>query len=81
MNNEHASLNELNRLSRELGPLAGGIKVTMTVMIYCDTVWITAFDEPFCSEAILELAHVDSLIEMLTWAAEEAYRRQDSDAV
>jgi hypothetical protein len=56
-------------------------KVTMTVMAYRDAVWITTFDEPFCSEAILELAHVDSLIEMLTWAAEEARRYQDGDAV
>jgi hypothetical protein len=58
-----------------------GAKVTITIVVYRDTVWITAFDEAFCSAASLELAHVDSLIEMLTWAAEEARRYQDGDAV
>jgi hypothetical protein len=58
-----------------------GAKVTMTVMVCRDTVWITTFDEPCSSEAILELPHVDSLVEMLTWAAEEARRCQDGDAV
>jgi hypothetical protein len=58
-----------------------GAKVTMTVMVYRDTVWITTFDEPFSTEAILELAHVDILVEMLTWAVEEARKYQDGDAV
>ncbi len=54
-----------------------GSKVTMTVMVYRDTVRVITFDEPFSAEAILELAHVDSMIEMLAWAAEEARRYQD----
>lgn len=60
-----------------------GTKVTMTVMVYRDTVWVTTFDEPFSAESILELAHVDSMIEVLTWAAEEARRYQDkaSDSI
>jgi hypothetical protein len=54
-----------------------GSKVTMTVMVYRDTVRVITFDEPFSAEAILELAHVDSVIEMLAWAAKEARRYQD----
>lgn len=53
----------------------------MTVMVYRDTVRVITFDEPFSAEAILELAHVDSMIEMLAWAAEEARRYQDGDAL
>ncbi len=49
----------------------------MTVMVYRDTVRVITFDEPFSSETILELVHVDSMIEMLTWAAKEARRYQD----
>jgi len=58
-----------------------GAKVTMTVWVYRDTVWVTTFDAPFSAEAILELAQVESLVEMLTWAAGEARRyQQDGDA-
>lgn len=58
-----------------------GAKVTVTVRVYRDTVWITTFDEPFSTEAILELAHVGSLVEMLTWAVGEARSyQQDGDA-
>lgn len=56
-------------------------KVTMTVMVYRDTVWVTTFDEPFFSEAILELAHVESLVGMLTWAGDQARSYQDGYAV
>ncbi|MBV9140732.1 MAG: hypothetical protein JO115_07425 [Pseudonocardiales bacterium] len=53
----------------------------MTVWVYRDTVWVTTFDAPFSAEAILELAQVESLVEMLTWAAGEARRyQQDGDA-
>jgi hypothetical protein len=58
-----------------------GAKVTMTVMVYRDTVWVTTFDEPFFSEAILEVVHVESLVGMLTWAGEEARRYQAGNAV
>jgi hypothetical protein len=53
----------------------------MTVMVYRDTVWVTTFDEPFFSEAILKVAHVESLVGMLTWAGEEARRYQAGNAV
>lgn len=53
----------------------------MTVMVYRDTVLVCTFDEPFFSEAILELAHVDSLIDTLTWAADQARRYRDGGAV
>lgn len=42
------------------------------VDVHRGTVWLTSFDCPFTSEAILEPAQVDSLIDLLARAAEEA---------
>jgi hypothetical protein len=53
----------------------------MTVMVYRDTVWVTTFDEPFFSEAILEVAHVENLVGMLTWAGDQARSYQNGNAV
>lgn len=51
-----------------------GMKVTITVAVYRDTVWVSTFDEPFMADAIFELTHIDSLIDTLAWAAGEARR-------
>ena len=56
-----------------------GAKVTMTVMVDRDMVWVTTFDEPFFSEAILQVAHVESLMEMLTWAGDQARKCHEGD--
>lgn len=58
-----------------------GAKVTMTVTVYRDTVWVATFDEPFFSEAILELADIESLVGMLTWAGDQARRYQEGNTV
>jgi hypothetical protein len=55
-----------------------GVNVTIVVMVYRDTVWVsTSSDEPFSGEAVLELTQVGSLIDMLTWAAGEASTHRD----
>lgn len=55
-----------------------GVHVTVVVMVYRDTVWVsTSSDDPFSGEAVLELTRVDSLIDMLTWAAGEASTHRD----
>ncbi|MBV9010856.1 MAG: hypothetical protein JO272_02190 [Pseudonocardiales bacterium] len=51
----------------------------MTVMVDRDMVWVTTFDEPFFSEAILQVAHVKSLMEMLAWAGDQARSYHDGD--
>ncbi|MGH3767617.1 MAG: hypothetical protein ACRDS0_06285 [Pseudonocardiaceae bacterium] len=56
-------------------------KVTITVAVYRDTVWVSTFDEPFMADAILELTHIDGLIDTLAWAADEARRYPAGDAV
>ncbi len=58
-----------------------GTTVTITVAVYRDTVWVSTFDEPFMADAILELTHIDGLIDMLVWAADEARRYPACDAV
>ena len=58
-----------------------GRAAQLLLIVYRGTVWVSTFDEPFSSEAILELVHVDSLIDMLTWAAKQVRRYQDGDAV
>jgi hypothetical protein len=58
-----------------------GAKVTITVAVYRDTVWVSTFDEAFMADAIFELAHIDSLIDTLAWAAGEARRYPAGDAV
>lgn len=47
-------------------------RVTITVEVCRGKVWLTSFDCPFTSEAILEPAQVDSLVELITQAAKEA---------
>ena len=58
-----------------------GLKVTITVAVYRDTVWVSTFDEAFMADAILELTHIDSLIDTLAWAAGEARKYPAADAV
>lgn len=47
-------------------------RVTFFVEVYRGKVWMTSFDCPFTSEAILEPAQVDSLIDLLARAVKEA---------
>lgn len=47
-------------------------RVTVVVEVCRDKVWMVSVDTPFASEAIFDPAQVDSLIEMLGKAANEA---------
>lgn len=49
-----------------------GTRVTVVVEVCRGKVWVVSVDAPFSSEAILEPAQVDSLIDVLTQAAKEA---------
>lgn len=46
--------------------------VTFAVEAYRGKVWVTSFDCPFSSEAILEPTQADSLSDLIAKAAEEA---------
>lgn len=47
-------------------------RVTITVEVCRGKVWLTSFDCPFISEAILEPTQADSLVELITQATKEA---------
>ncbi len=47
-------------------------RVTVTVEVYRGKVWITSFDCPFTTEAILEPAQADSLVDLVAQAVKEA---------
>lgn len=47
-------------------------RVTITVEVCRGKVWVTSFDCPFNSEAILEPGQADSLIDLIAQAAKEA---------
>jgi hypothetical protein len=57
-----------------------GIKVTVVVTVYRGTVWVS-IDPFFAFEAILELEHVVSLIDLLGQAVKEAQRYEHEDVV
>ncbi len=47
-------------------------RVTFSIEVYRGKVWVTTFDSPFTSEAILEPAQADSLVDLIAQAAKEA---------
>ena len=47
-------------------------RVTVVIEVCRGKVWVVSVDPPFTSEAILEPAQVDRLVDMLGQAAEEA---------
>lgn len=47
-------------------------RVTITIEVCRGKVWVTSFDCPFTSEAILEPVQADSLIDLIAQAATEA---------
>lgn len=47
-------------------------RVTIIVEVYRGKVWVTSFDSPFTSEAILDPPQADSLIDLIAQAAREA---------
>ena len=49
-----------------------GTRVTVVVEVCRGKVWVVSFDSPFSSEAILEPAQVDTLIDLLAQATKEA---------
>ncbi len=55
------------------------MRATVVVTVNRGGVWV-AIDPPFTLEAILEPAHVDTLIDMLTQATKEA-RRYEQEKV
>jgi hypothetical protein len=48
--------------------------VTFSIEVYRGKVWVTSYDCPFTTEAILEPAQADSLVDLITQAAAEARR-------
>ena len=52
-------------------------RVVFYVETYRGNVWITCYDCPFTSEAILEPAQADSLVELINQATQEARRYND----
>ena len=55
-----------------------GMKVTVVVAVHRGTVWVS-IDPSFAFEAILELEHVVSLIDMLGQAVREAQHYENED--
>ncbi|MGH3903864.1 MAG: hypothetical protein ACRDTE_06710 [Pseudonocardiaceae bacterium] len=49
-----------------------GTRVTVVVEVCRGKVWVVSVDSPFSSEAILEPAQVDNLIDLLARAVKEA---------
>jgi len=47
-------------------------RVTITIEVHRGKVWVTSFDCPFTSEAILEPAQADSFIDLIAQATKEA---------
>lgn len=47
-------------------------RVIIAVEVYRGRIWVTSFDCPFTSEAILEPTQADSLIDLIAQAAREA---------
>ena len=52
-------------------------RVVFYIETYRGNVWITCYDCPFTSEAILEPAQADSLVELINQATQEARRYND----
>lgn len=55
-------------------------RVTITVEACRGKVWLTSFDCPFVSEAILEPAQADGLVELITQTAREVRSRKNGPA-
>ena len=55
-------------------------RVVFYVETYRGNVWITCYDCPFTSEAILEPAQADSLVELINQATQEARRYREDPA-
>ena len=52
-------------------------QATFYLRAYRGNVWITCYDCPFTSEAILEPTQADSLVELINQAIQEARRYKD----
>jgi len=55
-------------------------RVVFYVETYRGNVWITCYDCPFTSEAILEPTQADSLVELINQATQEARRYREDPA-
>ena len=55
-------------------------RVVFYIETYRGNVWITCYDCPFTSEAILEPTQADSLVELINQATQEARRYREDPA-
>lgn len=55
-------------------------RVTFSIEVHREKVWVTSFDCPFTAEAILEPAQADNLVELINQATKEARGHKDGSA-